>query len=94
MIIKEIILKHNMVIPGYPLNFYNGLSISITDRAEDPAKESFVSGIEHFPEDSDFIREREMSSGCYVVSIAEMGNSKKESCMVMEDVVAMVLFIN
>lgn len=109
MIIKEIILKQNMVIPGYPTKFYGGLSIPITNRTKcvtkvdeigdgNVVKECFVSRIKHYPKDSDFVKKHRLSSGCYVISIAEdskdycMGDDSEESYMIMEGVVAIILF--
>lgn len=85
MTIKELILKDNMVIPGYPVKFYNGLSVLITSRTKcvtkvdkigdgNVVKECFVSGIKHYSKNSDFAKNHGLPSGCYVVSITE--NSK------------------
>lgn len=102
MTIKELILKANMVIPGYPLKFYDGLPIPVTDRTEngDVTKDCFVNGIVFHPKNSNFARNRGMMTGCYVVSMARsskdycMGDNSKESYMIMEDAVAVVLFTN
>lgn len=107
MTIKELILKDNIIISGYPLKFYVGLSVPVTNGIENPfsskepaTKECFVSGIKYYSKDSDFVKERGLSFGCYVISIAEssedfcLKNNSKESYMIMEDVVAMILFTN
>lgn len=100
MIIKEIILKANMVIPGYPIKFFDGYPIPITDRTKDGdvMKGCFVSGIKYYPKNSAFVERHTLPFGCYVVSLAKnnedycLGKNSKESYIIMEDVVAMVLF--
>lgn len=98
MKIDELILKNNMVIKEYQTKYYDGADISVTDVSSQKVEECYVAGIKFYPKNSNFVKKHGLMSGCYVVSIANsskdycMGNKNERAYMIMEDVVAMVVF--
>lgn len=98
MEISELILKYNMVMEGYETKYYKGADISVTDISTQKVEECYVAGIKFYPKDSDFVKALGLMTGCYIVGIADssedhcMGNKNERAYMIMEDVVAMVVF--
>lgn len=98
MEINELILKYNMVIEGYETKYYKGANISVTDISTQKVEECYVAGIKFYPKNSNFVKKHGLMIGCYVVDIANssedycMGNKNERAYMIMEDVVAMVVF--